>query len=141
MNKIDSFKGKNYFLSNMCPATVVFEGMTYPCVESAFQAAKCLNPDDRKEFTTLDGYKAKKLGRRVNLRSDWETVKLEVMYECVKNKFSNNPDMKKKLLATGNATLVEGNTWNDTFWGVCDGIGENHLGSILTQVRSKLQEG
>lgn len=138
MNKIDSFREKYYFLSNMYPALVTFGNMTYSCVESAFQAAKCTNPADRKKFTTINGYEAKKLGRRVNLRKDRESVKLNIMYRCVKNKFANNPDLKLKLLGTKTAILIEGNTWNDTFWGVCNNVGENHLGKILMRVRDEL---
>lgn len=139
MNKINSFRGKYYFLSNMYPVPVTFENMTYSCAESAFQAAKCSDPADRKKFIFLNGYEAKKLGRRVNLRKDWESVKLNIMYQCVKSKFANNPDLKSELLNTKNAILIEGNTWNDTFWGVCNGIGENHLGKILMQIRDELQ--
>lgn len=139
MKEINVFKGKNYFLSNMFPTTVTFEGQTYLCVESAFQAAKCVNPVDREEFTSLDGYSAKKLGRRVNLRKDWENIKLDVMTACVRDKFTSNPVLRNKLIATDNAILIEGNTWNDTFWGVCNGTGKNHLGQILMQIRSELQ--
>ena len=139
MKEIKEFRNENYFLSNMYIAPVVFEGQTFSCVESAFQAAKCIQPEDREPFTTLDGYKAKKAGRRVNLRPDWEAVKLDIMYQCVTDKFTRNADLKEKLLATGDAELIEGNTWNDTFWGVCNGKGENHLGKILMHVRSKLR--
>lgn len=139
MKKIKEFRNENYFLSNMYIAPVVFEGQTFSCVESAFQAAKCIQPEDREPFTTLDGYKAKKAGRRVNLRPDWKAVKLDIMYQCVTDKFTRNADLKEKLLATGDAELIEGNTWNDTFWGVCNGKGENHLGKILMHVRSKLR--
>lgn len=97
MNAITSFRDENYFLSNMFPCTISFEGLTYPSAESAFQAAKCLDPNDRIPFTKLDGYAAKKLGRKVALRADWETVKQDIMYQILKAKFSQQ-EFKTQLL-------------------------------------------
>lgn len=71
---------------------------------------------------------------------DWEEVKDKVMYEIVLAKFTQNPDLKEKLLATGDEHLEEGNTWGDTTWGTVNGIGENRLGIILMKVRKELQE-
>lgn len=138
MNAITSFRDENYFLSNMFPCTISFEGLTYPSAESAFQAAKCLDPNDRIPFTKLNGYAAKKLGRKVALRADWETVKQDIMYQILKAKFSQQ-EFKTQLLHTGNAELIEGNTWNDTFWGVNvrTGKGRNHLGKLLMRVRTE----
>jgi hypothetical protein len=82
---------------------------------------------------------SKKLGRRCPVREDWEEIKLSVMEELVRSKFSN-PKLSQKLLETNDKLLVEGNTWGDTFWGVCNGRGENHLGKILMKVRSELKE-
>lgn len=140
MDEITSFRAEHYFLSNMYPVPVTFEGLTYPCVESAFQAAKVLDKENRINFTSLNGYKAKSAGRKVILRKDWEKVKLDVMYQCVSNKFTENEFMKEKLLNTGDAMLIEGNTWGDKFWGVYEGVGENHLGKILMRVRKELKE-
>ena len=77
----------------------------------------------------------KRFGKKIPLRVDWKEVRLNVMREIVFLKFSQNQDLKKKLLATGNAILVEKNNWHDYFWGVCNGKGENHLGKILMTVR------
>lgn len=74
------------------------------------------------------------------MRSDWEEVKDKVMYEIVLAKFTQNPDLKEKLLATGDEYLEEGNTWGDTIWGTVDGVGENRLGKILMRVRDELNE-
>ena len=74
------------------------------------------------------------------MRSDWEEVKDKVMYEIVLAKFTQNPDLKEKLLATGDESLEEGNTWGDTIWGTVDGVGENRLGKILMRVRDELNE-
>ena len=82
---------------------------------------------------------AKRLGRRVRLRSDWEQVKYDVMLDVVRAKFNQHPDLAQKLLATGDEELVEGNDWGDTYWGVCNGRGKNMLGKILMRVRAELR--
>lgn len=133
-NKIDMFRNDYYFLSNMYPCDVVYGGVLYTCAEAAFQAAKC--PARAKEFVGLDGKAAKRLGRKVPLRPDWDGQRLRVMREILAAKFGQNPGLDSKLAATGDAELVEGNTWNDRFWGVCDGTGENHLGKLLMERRS-----
>jgi ribA/ribD-fused uncharacterized protein len=140
--KIDSFEGEYRFLSNFWPAKVVFEGVTYPSVEHAYQSAKTEDIDDRKNIAAIpDAADAKRLGRELKLRPDWEKVKLTVMETCVRYKFTNNPEMRTKLLSTGELYLEEGNTWNDRYWGVCEGEGENHLGKILMKVRAELRAG
>ena len=95
--------------------------------------------EQRKNFLGLDPSSAKRKGRRVKLRDDWEEVKDQIMYEIVLNKFSQNEELRKKLIATGDEYLTEGNTWHDTYWGVCNGKGKNKLGKILMQVREELK--
>jgi ribA/ribD-fused uncharacterized protein len=135
---INEFKGKYYFLSNFYSAPVMYEGLLYQNNEAAFQSAKIKDLDRRKQFCNLDPSTAKKKGRNVLLRNDWEDVKDEVMYQCVKDKFTRNQDLKQKLIDTGNEELIEGNTWNDTYWGVCRGRGKNMLGKILMKVRDEI---
>lgn len=105
---INKFRGKYYFLSNFYETPVTWNGLTYLNNEAAFQSAKTFS--DRECFTNLDPSSAKKLGRKVQLRSDWENVKDDVMYEICKAKFSQNTELKKRLLSTGNEYLEEGNT-------------------------------
>ena len=141
MRVIDRFHGKYDFLSNFYPAPVKFERIEFLTVEHAFQAAKT---DDRELRLTVANapspHAAKRMGRRLPLRSDWEAIKVGVMRELVRLKFSTHPELRARLLATGQATLVEGNTWNDRFWGVCQGEGRNQLGLILMEVRRELAE-
>lgn len=137
--RIDNFRGKYYFLSNFFSAPILYEGLTYENNESAFQAMKCINPEYRKNFIGLDPSQAKKKGRMIQLRHDWEKVKEHYMYQIVKAKFNQNEDLKIKLLETGNALLIEGNTWGDTIWGMCKGRGQNKLGKILMIVRKELE--
>jgi ribA/ribD-fused uncharacterized protein len=107
-------------------------------VEHAYQAAKTLDRVARLEIANLETPgQAKRKGRNVTLRADWEEIKLDVMRACIAQKFSREP-LRSQLLATGDTPLVEGNHWGDTFWGVCKGKGQNNLGVILMQVRRDL---
>lgn len=137
MNEITEFKGKNFFLSNFYNTPVVFEGLLFLSSEAAFQAAKSLDPCVRKQFTILNPSESKKLGRTILLRADWEEVKDSVMETIVRDKFLRNYTIKQKLLETGEVELIEGNTWNDTYWGVCNGVGQNKLGKILMKIREE----
>lgn len=135
MSVIDSFSGAHRFLSNFAPAAVQLDGVMYPTVEHAFQAAKTFDFAARTNIqrcaTAAD---AKRAGRRVVLRSDWEQVKIRIMEDLLRQKFAS-PGMRDLLNATRGRDLVEGNTWGDRFWGVCGGIGENHLGRLLMHIR------
>lgn len=135
---IGEFKGEFYFLSNFYESDVTYGGITYRNNEAAFQAQKTTNKFIRMKFHQLNPSDAKKLGRQVQLREDWEQIKDQVMYEICKAKFEQNLDLRAKLLATGDEILVEGNTWRDRIWGAVHGVGENRLGRILMRVRSEL---
>ena len=138
---ISGFHAQYRFLSNFYPCQVEYEGLFYPSVEHAFQAAKTLDIDLRRACACYikEPNEAKKWGRKLKIRKDWEQVKDQVMADVVWAKFSSHPDLKQKLLDTGDAELVEGNWWGDTYWGVYDGQGENKLGKILMEVRTKLR--
>ena len=137
-NVINSFRKQYYFLSNFYMAPVTYNGCTFKNNEAAFQAQKC--PNEMKAFCNMDPSEAKRYGRRVTLRKDWENVKFTIMYDIVYAKFTQNQDLKVKLLATGNAHLEEGNTWGDKTWGTVNGVGQNCLGKILMDVREYLRK-
>lgn len=139
MDIIEEFRGKFYFLSNFYEQQLTFDGITYRNAEAAFQAQKTLAVGQRLRFANLLPGEAKRLGRRVTLRADWDDVRLDVMRAVVRTKFENT-ELSAMLLATGDARLVEGNTWGDKFWGTCEGIGFNHLGSILEDTRAELRQ-
>lgn len=140
MKVIDNFSGEYFFLSNFYTAPVVFDGLEYKNNEAAFQSAKCINKKNRIVFTKLNPSDAKKLGRRVDLRADWEDIKDKVMYMVVLDKFIRNKDLGKKLIETGDSILIEGNWWKDYYWGVCNGKGLNKLGKILMKVRQDISK-
>ncbi len=141
---IDSFKGENSFLSNFHPSPIVMDGIAYATVEHAFQAAKTEDQETRRKIANKDTPgKAKRAGGKRGILKDfdqteWDTRKLVIMRQLVSDKFYTSPQLAAQLLATGTQQLVEGNVWNDTFWGVCKGIGKNHLGQILMEVRQNL---
>jgi ribA/ribD-fused uncharacterized protein len=123
--------GGNSFLSNF----YVHDGWT---VEHQFQAAKTDDPRwVRAILHSATPGQAKKLGRQAPIRATWEQEKIAVMLTLLRVKFSI-PDLARRLVETGDEDLVEGNTWGDTFWGVCNGVGENWLGRLLMQVREEL---
>src|SRR5262245_29936602 len=110
--KIDRFQNEYRFLSNFWPATVEFEGITYPTVEHAYQSAKTLDMNERRRIAACaTPAEAKREGRKLKLRDDWEKMKFDVMETCVRYKFAHHADLRDKLLATGNAILEEGNDW------------------------------
>ena len=146
-NVIDKFDGEYAFLSNFYESPIKGDdGITYPTVEHYFQAMKTLNKGQRQEIAAQDTPgKAKRLGRAVDLRPDWEAVKESYMYLALVQKFQD-PELRQKLLATGNSTLIEGNTWHDRYWGVCKcekcgGNGLNRLGYLLNKVRVDINAG
>ena len=135
---IDNFRGPHGFLSNFWPCSVVLEEVIYDTVENAYVAAKTLDLPLRYKIAEMRPGPAKRFGRTLTLRSDWEEVKLPLMHGLLQQKF-NSENLRHLLLSTGDRELIEGNNWGDTFWGVYGGKGHNHLGKLLMRVRSELR--
>jgi ribA/ribD-fused uncharacterized protein len=139
MKKIDSFENEFAFLSNFYPSKICYEGIEYPTVEHAFQAAKTFDFEQRVAIAAAPTPgKAKRMGRRVSLRQDWEEVKDSIMEELVRRKFKDK-HLALLLWSTGEKELIEGNWWNDTYWGVCNGVGRNQLGKTLMKIREEIK--
>ena len=142
LKSITSFRGESAFLSNMSESSFKVGQETYPTVEHFFQAMKTTDPAQRaKILATKTAGEAKKVGRTVTLRKNWNQIREEVMETGLRAKFQQNPELKKKLINTGDAELIEGNTWGDTFWGQVDGKGSNKLGKLLMKIRDELMKG
>lgn len=138
-DSILGFNREYRFLSNFYPATVELDGLEYASTEYAYQAAKTTDPAERRRIReSQKPGDAKRLGKQVKMRTDWEQIKIGVMKNLVLQKFTKHKELKEKLLATGDAHIEETNTWGDTFWGVCKGKGHNHLGKILMEVREEI---
>ena len=149
MGQILRFDNEYFFLSNFYPCSIVINGVIFPSAEHAFQAYKCQNPEDfERILSAKTPSEAKRLGRRVVLRSDWDRVKDSIMHDIVRAKFTQNSDLLHKLRKTYPFVLVEGNMWGDTYWGVdlrrpdrnakYGFVGQNRLGEILMTVRQEL---
>lgn len=147
---ITLFRGT--FLSNFWPAIVSYGAGTYPSVENAYVAAKigAVPPPEGKapstpleqaavELLTCKPGNAKRIGKRFPMVAGWDGFKLDVMRTLVTQKFAKEP-LRSMLLITGDEELVENNSWNDTWWGVCRGVGENNLGKLLMTLRSGLRQ-
>jgi len=144
---ITTFRGAYEFLRNPYPARVTdWTGLIYPSVEHAYMACKTNNRTDKEKILNMPWWEAKKYGRRVQLRLDWDRVKLSIMSDLVSQKFRWHPELQQKLLATGDVQLMEGNSWHDNYWGTCFCLkcrqirSENHLGTLLMQIRAELRE-
>lgn len=141
---ISNFRGEYRFLSNFFPCDVHAiwneDHVSVGTVEHAFQAAKAMN---RKDFDAICRAEmpadAKRMGRRIVMRSAWDAVKMGIMENLLREKFDNKV-LAARLLDTGDAELIEGNTWGDEYWGVCEGKGENHLGKLLMKIRGELRQ-
>lgn len=141
---ISSFTGKYRWLSNFFESPVEYENMIFSSVEAAFQAAKTTDRIKRLAFCNVRPNRAKAMGRRLDLRPDWEEVKNQVMLDCLRNKFAAGTILAQLLMDTGKESLKEGNSWHDNVWGDCkcercaNIKGENRLGKLLMQVRDEL---
>lgn len=148
MDVIDSFTGDYSFLSNFhCPAPVHLlnpdgsPGYWFRSVEHAYQAAKTLDVLARRPFVNIGMTpgQAKRAGKLLKLRADWEDVRLHVMEDLLRQKFAADP-LRAKLIATQSAQLIEGNNWGDSYWGMVRTpagtlVGANNLGRLLMQIR------
>lgn len=135
--QITSFRDKYSFLSNFFPCLIHYDGEFYPSVEHAYQAAKTNDPFEKRIIKECPSpAQAKKLGRKVTLRDDFEAQKVDIMRSLLIEKFKE-PSLKEALEATKNIDLVEGNTWGDVFWGICNGEGQNMLGKLLMEIRDQ----
>lgn len=138
---IESFSGEYRFLSNFYPCPVNLDGLQFPSVEHAYQAAKTLDPDARLAISLLPKPgQAKHAGKALQLRAGWDGMRLDVMRGLLLQKFAYTP-FANALKATHPWGLIEGNNWGDTFWGVCNGRGKNHLGRLLMEIRLQLIKG
>lgn len=135
---IVKFRGQHWFLSNFYPVIITYQDHKFFTAEHAYHSAKATCKDDFDFIRTGRGpADALHRSRRVAHREDWDDIKLQVMHDVLMEKF-RLPRMRLLLQETGSRAIIEGNDWNECFWGVCDGRGENHLGKILMQIRREL---
>lgn len=140
-NYHSQFRGDLAFLSNMYPCHFIIDDIDYPSVEHYFQSMKTSNVEEKKSIIEVESpVEAKKLGKKVTLRKDWEAIKDIVMFDGVLAKFKQNEKLENKLIHIDDSLLIEKNSWGDRYWGVDynTGIGLNKLGKILKKVKMLL---
>jgi hypothetical protein len=136
---IEGFRNQYRWLSNFSIAPVVYEGMCFRTVEHAYQAAKSLDWDEREYIQAAwSAGEAKRRGKKVKIREDWDSMKLHVMELLLQQKFAVEP-YRSMLIATGAAEIIHDNWRPDRYWGVCRGKGENNLGKLIMRVRDGLR--
>ncbi len=153
---VNSFSGRWSFLSNFYPCKIVSQGITYPSTEHYYVAMKAKDDqiingifypvaDVRDVISRIaTAGQVKRFGRNLQIRKDWEDVKLGIMEWAIREKFTKNNDLKEMLLQTGEQQLIEGNYWHDNYWGVCNctkcgNKGDNNLGKVLMKIRKEIR--
>jgi len=143
--KISEFTENHDFLSNFFQSIIEFDGVEWSTAEHLYQARKSIIPEEREFIRQLiSPGKAKRKGKKLTLRAEWETVKVDIMLDCLRLKFSQNQDIALRLVNTGDAYLCEGNYWHDNYWGNCDCDEceevhpQNNLGKCLMVIREEL---
>lgn len=139
---IKEFQGEYRFLSNFWPCKLNIDGINFTSVEQYYQYQKSNDTEYRNKILSCKTPgQTKRLSKTITITNQFIKNRLSIMEKGVTEKFRQNPELKTKLLLTGNVELQEGNRWKDTFWGVnlYTGKGENNLGKILMKVRSSLQ--
>lgn len=143
MDTIKQMTGEHAWLSNFWPSPITIDGTEYPTAEHAFQALKTDDPAERAAIAAAPKPgQAKRLGKKVTLRAGWnDGGRDEAMTRVIEAKFAPGTELAARLIATGDALIQEGNTWNDTYWGISlkTGKGKNRLGQILMQRRRELR--
>ena len=125
----------------MYECEIEYNGIIYPSTENAYQAQKTLFNKERLYISELTPRKSKTYSRKLDIRSDWDNIKYYIMRDLIELKFKHEYLMNM-LILTGDEMIVEGNTWNDKYWGVClkTNIGQNNLGKLLMLERDKHKE-
>lgn len=134
-NHIKSFDAKYRWLSNFFLTETKVCGIIFPSSENAYQALKVKDLSTREYIATLSPSEAKRFSKTIKVRKNWDTLRVKAMWKVTVAKYSQNQELTKNLLQLSGFLIEEGNSWNDTFWGICDGKGKNMLGQIIMAYR------
>jgi len=138
MKYINRFVGQYSFLSNFHPSTLYLDAKAYKTAEHAYQAQKTDDNELKEAIRIAESpLNAKKLGKSAKLKIDWDSNKINIMRLIIKEKFKN-PLLRELLKETAEHKLLHENKFNDKFWGICGGVGENWLGLILEDERESI---
>lgn len=136
------FKGEYDFLENKYPSCFVWQGIEFNNAEAAFQASKCGDEKERRQYSRMSASKAMAKGQKQVPYLGWESQQLDIMQSILEAKFMQNTVLMQKLMETGNSLIIYGNHKDDTYWGVnlYSWIGENRLGKIIMEIRERRTE-
>lgn len=136
---ISGFFGEYRWLSNYHLVDISYEGKIWPSTEHLYQALKTSDAEARERIRLLPRpVEAKRAGSKLPMRAHWDNIKISAMELVTQLKYEN-PELRQKLLDTGDQELIEENSWGDVFWGVCNGKGANNLGKVLMRERARLK--
>ncbi len=133
--------GRYKCFSNWYSCSFTYQGYTWSNSEQALMYFKSFDKEYQKKIKKANNPAvAKKLGRQVKLRPDWDQVKLSLMIEILYAKFSQNADLKEILLNTNGVKIHE--DCNDPWWGGGPNYpgGRDYLGRALMSVRKILEK-
>jgi len=143
-NEVFFYEQEFYVLSNFSSFQVDFQGHTFQTSEHAYHWAKF--PDSlvcsSLVMAAKSAHDALKLAHEYEefVRKDWKDVRVDIMRQILRAKVSQHPYVRKKLLETGDRTIIE-NSWRDDFWGWGPNKrGKNMLGKIWMEVRSEIRQ-
>ena len=138
--KVVKFYGYRHPLSNFYKSDFRIGSFIYPTVEHYFQSQKSISHHEKLEIIMADTPKeAKDMGKHVKIKNDWESKRLLYMWKGLGAKFTQNEYLKKYLLDTGDAELIEDSPY-DPFWGRGkDRNGKNMMGKMLMELRKELK--
>lgn len=138
--EIFRFTGEYDFMGNRFESPIELRGRRYRTAEAAYWAMLCRDDRDRETLSRTKPDRLAQLAETMPKADGWESCREEVMTTVVRAKFTQNPSLCARLLATADALIVFGNGKGDVFWGednyTC--AGENRLGRILMAVRAEL---
>lgn len=139
MGTINQFIGEHRFLSNFYESEMEYRGRTFKTAEHAYQWSKAVLSSDRDRILNAPtpGI-AKRIGKSITILDIWDNIKVDVMFDILYAKFTQNKELEERLINTYGARLIEGNDWGDKFWGMYNGKGKNILGNLLTLIRNLL---
>mgnify|MGYP004615758103 CR=1 FL=1 len=147
---INQFIGKYSFLDLSYPFTYSLYGITFNSLLHYYYAFKCTFLSYAKQIadSSAPDLEFSKLCKsvdniRVIVRSDWITVRRDILYHGLYAKFSSNYGLRYQLLNTGDAELIYGvsktdPTEDDLYLGRVLSIndGQNTLGELLMELRN-----
>ena len=139
---IKEFQGEYRWLSNFYDCDIIINDIKYKSVEHAYQSMKTADINWKmvcSDFNNSAG-KIKKYSKNIKVDSDWKNKNVDIMYSLLVQKYNKEP-FYSLLLNTGDSIIQEGNTWNDTFFGIDlkTGIGKNVLGILIMKIRNNFK--